>query len=297
MVKNKRYNKNHVMWAYIMILPTIIGLLILNIIPFFQTIILSFQKTGSFGNNAFNGIDNYLKFVKDPVVWLATRNTLLYMILTVPLSIIIPVVIAALLNTNIKGKTIYRLVYFLPMVVAPAAIAMVWKWLFNADTGLINYVLSFIGINKIHWLTDPKFAIVSMAIVSIWSSIGYNIILILAGLQGISKSYYEACKIDGASGIRQFLSITIPLLSPTLFFVLIMQMMSSLKQFDLIYMLIGDTNPSLKNIQTLNYLFYKQAFVIGDKGYASVIVLWTFAIIGLVTIIQFKIQKKWVHYS
>lgn len=140
-------------------------------------------------------------------------------------------------------------------------------------------------------------AIISVSIVTVWSSLGYDIVLLLAGLQSIPKSYYEAADVDGASSITKFFKITIPMISPTLFFVLVMRVMAALKQFDLMYMLIGEGNPALEGSQTLTYLFYRNAFVMGDKGYASVIVLWMFLIIGLITLLQFKIQKKWVNYD
>ena len=146
-------------------------------------------------------------------------------------------------------------------------------------------------------MTNPTMAMISISIVTIWSSVGYDIILILAGLQGIPKTYYEAAKVDGASSIVQFFKITIPLVSPTLFFVLVLRVMAALKQFDFMYMLIGEGNPALEGTQTLTYLFYRHAFEIGDKGYASVIVLWTFLIIAMITAIQFKVQKKWVNYE
>ena len=293
----KKYNESDIMWATLLIAPTIIGLFILNVIPFFQTVILSFNETGAFGKMEWAGFDNYLRFFKDPVIWQATKNTIIYMILSVPIGIILALIFATLLNTKIKGKSIYRAIYFLPIVVAPAAVAMVWKWLFNTDFGLINYVLELFGVNGPAWLTSPKVALISVSIVTIWSSIGYDIILILAGLQGISESYYEAARLDGASPIRQFFSITIPLISPTLFFVVVLRIMAALKQFDFMYMLIGEGNPALESSQTLTYLFYRNAFEIGDKGYASVIILWTFMIIGIITIIQFIGQKRWVNYD
>ena len=293
----EKYKVSESLWAYAFIAPTIIGLIIINVIPFFDTIFLSFNKTGAFGKMTWAGVENYLKFFNDPTVWQATKNTIVYMLLSVPLGILLALIFAALLNSKIKGKSIYRAIYFLPTVVAPAAVAMVWKWLFNTDYGLINYLLSLVGIEGPSWLTNPTMAMISISIVTIWSSVGYDIILILAGLQGIPKTYYEAAKVDGASSIVQFFKITIPLVSPTLFFVLVLRVMAALKQFDFMYMLIGEGNPALEGTQTLTYLFYRHAFEIGDKGYASVIVLWTFLIIAMITAIQFKVQKKWVNYE
>ena len=200
---------------------------------------------------------------------------------------------AVLLNAKIKGKTAFRAIFFLPMVVAPAAVAMVWKWIFNAEYGILNQVL---GAN-IRWLTDPKIVLVTCAIVAIWSSIGYDAVLLLSGIQNISQSLYEAAELDGASKIRQFFSITLPMVSPTLFVVLIMRLMASLKVYDLIYMMVEQTNPALTSAQSLMYLFYRESFVAGNKGYASAIVVWTVLLIGLVTLVQFIGQKKWVNYE
>lgn len=279
-----------------MILPTIIGLLILNIIPFFYTIYLSFNKTGAFGSMEWNGLDNYIRFFKDPMIWQATKNTLLYMLISVPLGILLALVLAALLNERLKGKGIFRSLYFLPIIVAPAAVAMVWRWMFNKDFGLLNYLLGLIGIDGPGWLTSPSMVIISISIVTIWSSVGYDIILLISGLQSIPAIYYEAADMDGASSMKKFFTITVPLISPTLFFVLILRVMAALKQFDLMYMLVDETSPVLENAQTLTFLFYRNAFVIGDKGYASVIVLWTFLIIAVITYAQFKVEKKWVNY-
>lgn len=295
--KVKKYKKEHIFWGLAMTIPSIAGLMILNILPFFQTIYLSFCETGDFGKSLWSGLDNYRRFLGDVAVWTATKNTIVYVVLTVPLGVFLALCFANLLNSKIKLKGFYRAIFFLPIVCAPAAVAMVWKWMFNTDFGLINQLLSLFGIENIPWLTNPALVIISVSIVTVWSSIGYDIILILAGLQGIPGSYLEAAKIDGANHFQTFFQITIPLISPTLFFVLIMRLMASLKQFDLIYMLVDEKNPALSGAQTLTYLFYRQAFVIRDKGYASVIVLWTFVLIALFTIIQFVGEKRWVHYE
>ncbi len=297
--KNSKLSRgsSDTLWGYLFTAPTIIGLIILNVIPFLYTVYLSFNETGAFGNMKWAGVENYTRFFSDPVIWGATKNTIIYMIISVPIGIMLALIFATLLNSKIKGSNIYRAIYFLPIVVAPAAVAMVWKWLFNTDFGFINYVLGIFGIQGPEWLTSPMTAIISVSIVTVWSSLGYDIVLLLAGLQSIPKSYYEAADVDGASSITKFLKITIPMISPTLFFVLVMRVMAALKQFDLMYMLIGEGNPALEGSQTLTYLFYRNAFVMGDKGYASVIVLWMFLIIGLITLLQFKIQKKWVNYD
>jgi len=287
---------NEWMWGYIMILPTFIGLMVLNIIPAIQTLILSFQKSGSFGKSTWTGLDNYKKLFQDPNVLQATYNTFKYAILVVPATAIISLVVAVLLNKKMKGVSVYRTIYFLPMVAAPAAIAMVWRWLYNSEYGLINYTLSLVGIKGPNWIADPNVALISIVIIGIWSTIGYNMILLLAGLQEIPRDYYEAANIDGASPIRQFFKITIPLVSPTMFFVVVTSIMSAFQVFDVIFMLIDQGNPAIEKTQSLVYLFYKHSFILNDKGYGAAIIMLLLAIIMVVTVIQVKLQKKWVNY-
>ncbi|MGL4362060.1 MAG: carbohydrate ABC transporter permease [Cellulosilyticaceae bacterium] len=281
------------MWAYLMIAPTIIGLIVLNLYPFIETLILSFSSTKAFGGYEFIGMQNYIDMFQSVEFWKATWNSISFCLLTVPIGVFLALLVAVFLNKKIKGQTVFRAIYFLPMVVAPTAIAMVWKWMFNADYGIINTVLN----TNIRWVTSPQFVLISCAIVAIWSSVGYDCVLLLAGIQGISGSYYEAAEIDGATKIQQFFKITLPMISPTLFFVVIMRVMASLKVYDLIYMLVEESNPALSSAQSLMYLFYRESFVAGNKGYASAIVVWTVCLIGAVTIMQFKGQKKWVSYD
>ncbi len=280
-------------WAYIMVAPTIIGLIVLNLWPFIQTLYTSFCEHLGFGHYKFSGLDNYIAMFQSPEFWKATWNTIYFCILTVPLGLILALLVAMLLNAKLKGKGVFRTIFFLPMVCAPAAVTMVWRWIFNADYGILNQVFGA----HVNWITDPKVVMISCAIVAIWSNIGYDAVLLLAGLQNISKSYYEAANIDGASKVTQFFQITLPMVSPTLFVVMIMRLMASVKVYDLIYMMVEETNPAITSVQSLMYLFYRSSFIAGDRGYGSAIVIWTVLLIGLVTIIQFVGQKKWVNYD
>lgn len=296
-VKTKQ-SRNEFLWGWLFVLPTMIGLLILNIIPIFSTIYQSFFKTGAFGKgNIFVGLANYKEMFTDSQVWRALLNTFEYAVIEVPFSIIIALVLAVLLNRKMKGRSAYRTIYFLPMVAAPAAVAMVWRWLYNSDFGLLNHVLTSIGLPKANWISSPKTAVVFVAIVGIWSVIGYNMVLFLSGLQEIPGDYYEAAEIDGASGFRQFVSITIPLISPTMFFVTVARVIAALQVFDVIFMMIDKANPALPTTQSLVYLFYQYSFVEGNKGYGSAIVVLLLIIIMIITVIQNMAQKKWVNYN
>ncbi len=292
-MKIGKKSKSDMFWGYLMIFPTILGLIVLNIYPFIETIIMSLSSTKAFGAYEFSGIQNYVEMFSSQEFWKATWNSIWFCILTVPVGIFLALILAVLLNTKIKGRSIFRTIYFLPMVVAPAAVAMVWKWLFNAEFGIINSVLG----THIKWITDPKIVLITCAIVSIWSSLGYDAILLLSGIQNISKSYYEAASLDGASKVKQFFTITVPMVSPTLFVVLIMRLMASLKVYDLIYMMVDQANPALTDAQSLMYLFYRESFIAGNKGLGSAIAIWTVLLIGIVTVIQFIGQKKWVNYE
>ena len=293
MQKTSKLSRDGAMWGLLMVAPTIIGLLVLNMYPFLQAIYMSFSKSLPFGEFEFEGIENYVEMFQNTEFWKATGNTILFCILTVPAGVFLALLVAVLLNSKIRGRTTFRAIFFLPMVVAPAAVAMVWKWIFNSQYGIINTMLG----SNIGWLTDSRFVLITCAVVQIWSNIGYDAVLLLAGLQNVSPTLYEAADLDGAGKVRQFFSITLPMVSPTLFVVMIMRLMSSLKVFDLIYMMVDDANPALNDAQSLMSLFYRESFIAGDKGYASAIVVWTVLLIGAVTLIQFWGQKKWVNYE
>lgn len=296
--KMSQRQKNMTIWAWILIAPTFIGLLVLNIVPVFLTGILSFQNVSTFGKSFFIGIQNYLRLFQNTEFWYSLRNTLVYSLIQVPLTVIIATVLASLLNTKLKGVSFYRTFFFLPMLAAPAAVAMVWRWLFNSEFGLINQALHFLGLNAtIHWLSDPNFILWSLIIVGIWSNIGYNMILLLAGIQEIPKVYYESATLDGASKIQQFFRITLPLLTPQLFFVIVTSLITSLQVFDLVYLMFDTTNPALRDVQSLSYMFYNESFVLGDKGYGAAIAIVLVILISILTYIQLKFQDRWVHYN
>ena len=293
-IKKTPREKSETKWGWIFIAPTMIGLIVLNIIPIFQTIYQSFFKTGDFGKgNIFVGLNNYKKVFGDVEVWQSLWNTIKYAIIEVPISIVIALLLAVILNQKIKGRSAFRTIFFLPMIAAPAAVAMVWKWLYNSNFGLINNAF---GV-KVNWISDPKIAIYSIAVIGIWSVIGYNMVLFLAGLQEVPKDYYEAASLDGASAWQQLINITIPLISPTLFFVLITRVIAAMQVFDLIYMIIDYNNPALKKTESLVYLFYKYSFEQSKKGYGATVIVVLLIFIMILTVIQLIGQKKWVHYN
>ena len=279
-VKKKATKRQKKDWiaGYLFIAPVTIGLVIFYVFPFLQNFWFSFNDVNKFNVAVFNGIENYKQLFQEPDLLLALKNTFLYAIVTVPIGLILSLILASLLNSKIKGKGIYRTVYFLPSVTMAAAVALVWKLIFNGDYGILNSFLS--------------------KIVSIWGSVGYNMIILLAGMQGVSKSYYEAAEIDGASPMQRFFKITVPLVSPTIFFVSITGLIGAFQVFDSIYMMIDpDKNPAFNAVKTVNVLFYQNAFMYGYKGYAAAISIFMFVIIMLITAVQLWGQKKWVNYD
>ncbi|MDR0709473.1 MAG: sugar ABC transporter permease [Spirochaetaceae bacterium] len=290
--------REEAVWGLGFIIPTVAGLVILNIIPIFQTVWQSFFKVGDFGRgNMFVGLRNYLFLLKDRQIWQALFNTFAYAVLEVPLSIILALILAIMLNRKIAGRAFFRTIFFLPMVAAPAAVAMVWRWLYNGSFGLINFLLSKGGAGPVNWISSPDGNVLSVAIVGIWSCLGYNMVLFLAGLQEIPRDYYEAAEIDGAGLFRRHAIITLPLLSPIIYFVGVTRTIAAMQVFDLIFMMMDRNNPALPKTQSLVYLFYKYSFVENNKGYGAAIVMMLLLIILLLTGIQQTIQKRWVHYS
>lgn len=267
------------------------------IYPFIQNFWFSFNDVNRFNIATFTGLENYKTLLRDKELFKTLGNTLKYVLITVPVGLCFSILIASLLNSKIRGTSLYRTIYFLPSVTMSVAIALVWKWIYNGEFGILNSILGIFGIEGQNWLSNPKTALYMVMLVGIWMSVGYNMIILLAGMQGISKSYYEAAAIDGAGPLKRFFAITIPMLTPTIFFVMITSIIGGFQVFDTIYMMIGKTSLAYESTQTLVMMFYRYAFDYGQKGYAAAISIFIFAIIMLVTIFQFVMQKKWVNYD
>ena len=283
--------RSEAIWGLAFVTPTIIGLIILNFIPVFNTVYQSFCKTGDFGRgNKFVGLANYVAVLTASETWQSLWNTIKYALIEVPFGIAIALVLAVFLNKKLIGRSFFRTIFFLPMVCAPAAVAMVWKWLYNQQFGLLNNIF---GIQTA-WISDPNIAWISVGVIGVWSIIGYNMVLFLAGLQEIPHDYYEAATIDGASGISQFFHITIPLLSNTTFFIVQTRVIGALTVFDLMFMVMDLTNRALKNVQSTVYLFYTYAFKNGNKGYGAALVMVLVVFIMIITFIMQKCEKKFV---
>jgi len=282
-------------WPWLFVLPLLGGIGLFYLWPIIQTFYFSFTEWGVFGGNTFTGLDNYVRLFADPQLYSALGNTLLYTAIVL-VGIPIAVYLASLLNTpGLRFAGFYRVLFFLPYVAMPTAVAMVWRIIFNGDFGILNYVLSLVGIDGPYWTSTPGFAMLAVAIVGLWSSLGFSMIILAAGLKNIPPELYEAAELDGATPWRRFTSVTVPLLTPSIFFVLIITTISSFQLFDLLYALLGSSNPVLPKSMSLVYFFYSQGFVSNDKGYAAAIAMVIFLIIGVVTVLQFRFQKRWVN--
>jgi len=289
--------QNDAWWAWLMIAPMVLGLSVFYLWPLVQTLYFSFTEWGPFGGHTWSGLDNYQRLFGDPEVRRAFLNTIWFTVLSL-IGVPVAVVFAALLNhKGLRGVGFYRALFFLPVVTLPAAVAIVWRYLLNGDFGILNYLLSFVSIDGPSWVGDSRFALYSLVVVGVWSSIGYNIVILLSGLQTISPELYEASALDGAGPVRQFFSITVPMLSPSIFFVTVLSVIGSLQMFDLVYVMVGRTSPALQSTQTVIFLFYERAFVDNDRGYAAAIVFMLLLLVLAMTLLQFRLQRRWVHYG
>lgn len=293
----KKSRRKEYAWGYAMIAPVTAGLGVFYFYPVFKVIFDSFHNVGAFNKSKFCGLDNYQKMFQDPIMWQSLWNTCKYVILIVPVMIALALLLASLLNTGIKGRSFFRVIYFIPAITMGAAVAMVWSWLYNGNYGLINVILNALGFESQQFLSNPKIALQAVSVVSIWSTVGYNMIILLAGIQGISRSYYEAASIDGANGMKQFFYVTLPLVTPSLFFVLITSLISTFQMFDTIYLMISKTGLAMEATQSMVVYFYRNAFDYSKKGYASALAVFLFVIIMIMTVIQMKGQSKWVNYE
>lgn len=283
-------------WAYAFVLPAFFFLGVFHLLPSAASAVISLLEWDGLGRPAFSGLDNYVQLARDSRFLQACGYTLVYTAVTVPVSVGAATCIAAVLNRSLRGKTAYRTLYFIPVVTMSSAVGLIWKWLYNSDYGPVNAALHALGLPGPNWLSDPRFILPSIIIVSIWSTLGHHMIVLLAGLQGIASAYYEAASMDGASRSYTFFRITLPLLSPSLFFVVLTATISALQQFDLVFVMTGGNPVLLNGSRTVVYNVYEEAFTLFHMGAASAQAVVLFIAILGVTLVQMKLQHRWVHY-
>ncbi|MEL6168662.1 MAG: sugar ABC transporter permease [Pseudomonadota bacterium] len=289
----RHYQKKH-LWPLAFLLPTIIGLLVFRLIPIFWSFALSFMDWQIFDTATFAGLDNYIYIFQSVTTLQILRVTFLFMLMYVPGAVLLALALAVILNSGLRGAAFFRGAFFLPYITSTVAVVLVWRWIFSTRFGLLNNALDYIGIEQNPaWLADPAYALPAVAIVSIWKDAGFYMLLLLAGLQTINNEYYEAARVDGATRWRRFIDITVPLLSRSLFFVLIIAMIRSTQTFEITYSLTeGGPNGATT---TLAFAIYQRAFVDFDMGLAAALSYVLCVILGFLTLVQFWLRRRWVH--
>ncbi len=282
-------NTQNTLTAWLFILPALTGTLVFIIIPVICSFSLSFADWDLINEIKFAGLNNYKIILTDNLFWQMLRNTFVYAISVSVLGVILPLILACILNSKIRGSEFYKTAYFIPFITPMIVIALVWQWIFDPNIGAVNTLLNL----HINWLYDKAYAMPVLIGVSVWKLIGYNMIIFLSGLAGINQELLEASKIDGANAVQTFKNITVPLLSSTIFFVIVITSISSFQVFDLIYMMTegGPENSTM----VLVYSIYKYAFEYFDVGRASAIAYVLFAIIFVLVLFQWKLRKKMVY--
>jgi len=295
---NKRHMKMELRNALIgmsFILPNFIGFFIFIMVPVMFSLVLSFAKWDGFNPMTFVGFENFISIFRDRVFCGALWKTAYYSSFTVSLSLVTSLLLAVTLNKNIKGKGFFRSAIFFPYVASIVAVSVIWNALFQKDFGPINGFLRSIGAaNPPGWTASSKWVIPALIIVSVWKNMGYFMVVYLAALQDIPLPLYESATIDGASRFQQFSKITIPMLTPSTFFVLMMLTINSFKVFDLVYMMT-EGGPGIASTMLSQYI-YNQSFISWNYGKASAASMILFLIVGAITVIQFRMEKKWVSY-
>ncbi len=294
---SSKLGRREALWAYLFIAPLLIGLFVFYYFATFQNVYYSFTDLGPFGKPNFIGLRNYKRLLGDEKFYQALIHTIKYVVVSVPAIVLFSTLLATLLNARIQGKGLYRTLIFIPAVTMPAAIGLLWRWLYNYEYGLINMIFRPLGLEPVAWLSDTGIVLYAIAVVLVWSMVSYQMIIVLAGLQGISPTYYEAAEIDGAGKFQQFFFITLPLLTPTLFFITVISIINVFQIFDFIFLMIDPRALSMQYAMSLVYYFFDRAFIVNERGYAAALSLVLFVIILAVTVVQFKLQKQWVHYE
>ena len=291
----RRARRRNGLQAWLFIAPLIFGIVAFQLVPVLVSIFASFTNWDGITTPRFLGLSNYQRLTEDPFFSITLRNTVIFTMAVIPLTIVAALVLALLCNgPNRVLNAIFRTAYFTPYVTSVVAIALVWTQFFT-PSGVLNKVLAGFGVVGPSWLTDSSWAMPAVILVAAWQAIGYPMVILLAGLQAIPDTLHEAAKLDGANAVRRFFSVTLPLLTPQLFYVLITQIISSFQVFALIFVMTKGGPGNATNVYI--YYLYQNAFTFGDLGYASAMAWVLFLIIGLITFLQLRLQRRWVFYN
>lgn len=286
--------KNAVM-GYVMISPIIIGILLFSVIPVVFSLYISFTDWDMLHDQSWIGLQNYHTIFSDKMLGTVWKNTGLYCLIAIPGAIFFGLLLALAMNAKIRGVALYRTAFFMPNITTTVAVCIVWSWLYNKDFGLFNNILTSLGLEPIKWISSRKYAMPSVAIMSVWQAMGYDMILLTAGLKGIDETYYEAAMIDGANGWQRFWKITLPMLTPTLFFLVVTHCINYIQMFDAAYIMTegGPGHATRSFVMQI----YNTAFEYFRMGEASAYAWVLFIAVMIITVIQFKVQDKWVNYD
>lgn len=284
-------------WAALFIAPTVIGLYVFFIFPMLSSVYISLTKWNSLTAPEFVGLANYLRLFRDPTVYKELLNTVIFTLAAVPLIIACALLLANSFNRSGIGKGYFRTVFFLPYIVLPVVTAQIGMTLFNSRFGLVNRILALVGAAPVQWLTDPWLVRGVIVAICLWASVGYYAIILLAGLQNIPKHFYEACELDGGGAWQKLRHITIPLVTPQLFFGLVMATIGILKMFDYVFIFGKSNLYARESLRTMAYGIYELGFTAMEMGYASAEAMLLCALTLGITIFQNVAQKRWVHYS
>lgn len=279
---------------YSFLLPSLLILAVFGFIPFVQGIFLAFTKYPLLQSPEFVGLDNFVRLTRDPIFIESLKNTFVYMLVTVPIRLVLGLLLALALNKAFPGRTLLRAIFYFPVVTPLIIAASLWLFLFNTHFGMINAVLNELGLSSVKWLTSTDTAFLSVMVMSIWKTVGWNMVILLAGLQGIPNEIYEAAAVDGSSRLSTFWRITLPLLKPTILVSVVMSTISASQVFEQVYVMTGG-GPGYSTM-TLVQLVYNTAFQQFDMGYASAISSVLFVIIMAITFVNFKFLNEEVVY-
>src|SRR5258706_826215 len=281
-------------WGYTMIAPMLLGLGIFFYLSLGISVLISFTRWDVLTAPEWVGWRNYIFLFNDPTSQKTLWNTVRYALMVVPLGMLVSLTLALALNSKIRFRELYRIIYFLPVLTMPVTISIVWKWIYNPDFGPLNQFLHLFGVGRLLWLSDINLAMPALVLMDIWIGSGYGMIIFLAGLQNIPHEFYEAAEVDGANYLQKLIYITLPLLTPTLFFSIVTSLISAFQVFDILYTMTK--GGPLDSTRTMVYTIYDNGFHFFKMGLASATAWILFAMILVVTIIQFWSQKKWVNY-
>ncbi|MFE2429106.1 carbohydrate ABC transporter permease [Streptomyces sp. NPDC059373] len=281
--------------AYVLLAPSLIGFVLFLVAPIIGVVVISFFDWNLMGSPRFVGLANYREMMGDSEVWRSVRNTLYYVLLNIPAQTVLALLLALAMNRKLRGGKVIRVLFVLPWMAMPVALGIIWSWAFDPEHGAINQFLSLLGISGPEWLSSTTWAMPVLASVNVWQYTGYTMLFLLAGLQAIPESLYEAADMDGVTTLQRFFKITLPLLRPSMFFVLVTNVIGSFQMFDTVYVMTqGGPGGST---DTMNYHIYQQAFQLFRSGYASALAMLLFALILLVTAAQFLYFRKRTVYD